>query len=59
MHVEGVCILSYNEMCLPLLLITTDQYIALSCPNKLLALPYFYVINKVFTVCSGVIFKDV
>lgn len=36
-----------------------DKYIALSCWNKLAALPCFYVINEVFAVCCGAIFKDV
>ena len=59
MHVEGVCILSYDEMYWALLLITTDKYIAPTCWNKLTALPCFYVINEVFAVCCGVIFKGV
>lgn len=46
-------------MHLPLLLIATDKYIALFCRNKLTVLPCFYVINEVFAVCCGVIFKDV
>lgn len=59
MHVEEACILSYNKMYSTLLLITMDKYIALSCWNKLTEFPCFYVINEVFAVCCGVIFKDV